>query len=272
LNILKLNEIPQNLRNISRPPKELYYVGNRELLNMPKVAIVGTRQPSQYSREVAKTLASALSKNNIAVISGGAFGIDITVHRASLPNTIAVMANSLDYIYPKGNEKDILDIANNGLLISEYEKNVPAHPMKFIGRNRIMVGLSSIVIAIEADIDSGTSQTMRLAREMGRTLYVIPHRLGESMATAQYLSSGHAKLIIDIDEFIANIKMLFGLDQNNNINNFASHELKYSDEVLKFCATNPTYEDAFRKFGEKIFEKELIGEIEILNGIIKVTI
>ncbi len=264
------------MRDISKPPQELYFVGNSELLNLPKIAIVGSRNPLQYSREIAKNLASVLSQNGIAVISGGAFGIDIVVHRASLPNTIAVMANSLDYIYPKGNEKDIIDIANNGLLLSEYEKNVPAHPMKFIGRNRLMVGLSSVVIAIEADLDSGTSQTMRLAKEMGKPIYVIPHRLGESMATTQYLTSGHAKLIVDIHDFVSNIKMLLGVginykdktetDKNN------SHEAKYNDEVLKYCSKNPTYEEAFRKFGDKLFERELFGEIEISNGIVKVII
>jgi DNA processing protein len=274
LNISKLSFIPQSLREISKPPRELFYVGNKNLLNMPKIAIVGTRKPSQYSRNIAYSLSSALSKKGIAIISGGALGTDIIVHRASINNTIAVMANSLDYIYPKGNEKDILEIAENGLLLSEYEKDVPAHPMKFIGRNRIMVGLSSVVIAIEADLESGTSQTMRLAKEMGKELYVIPHRLGESIATTQYLMSGEAKLIGDIDEFVSNMVMLLGSNLNNNQNfddtSLNNKDINSFDEVLKFCLHNPTYEEAFKKFGEIIFEKELFGEIEIVNGIVRV--
>jgi len=260
--ILKMETIPNKLRYIKYPPKELFYQGDLELLKKPNVAIVGTRKPNQYSRRVAYNLANQLSKNGFVVVSGGALGIDIIAHKGAFPNTISIMANSLDIIYPKTNQEIIQKMSKESLLISESEKGVSAHPKRFIHRNRLIVGLADVVVVVEADKNSGSSQTMRIAKESKKELYVLPHRLDESLATNEYLEKGYAKAIYNIDNFVENLKVKFGIE-----NKFADKDSSL-DEFSIFCKTSPTYEEAFNRFGDILFEKELNGEIEIVNGII----
>ena len=268
MDIQKLDIIPNSLLNIKSSPKELFFLGNMELLSKPKIAIVGTRRPSQYSKNFIYSLANKLSKNGFVVVSGGAIGTDILAHQSSFPDTISVMANSLDIIYPKTNSEMIRAMSKDALLISESRENVPAHPKKFIHRNRLIVGLADILIVIEADKKSGSSQTMRIAMEMGKKIYVLPHRIGESLETNSYLENGQAQGIYDIDNFIDNLKSLYGLDCKDDQGKMIQPEKKEFDSVLDFCKTSPTYEEAFAKFGDTLFEYELNGDIEVVNGFV----
>jgi DNA processing protein len=260
--IYRVQEIPESLKSLKNPPKELFYQGDLGLLTLPKVAIIGTRRPNQYSRQTTYQLANMLSKIGVAVVSGGALGTDITAHRGAFPKTISIMANSLDYIYPKTNSETIVEMSKSSLLLSESERGVPAHSKRFIHRNRLIVGLSEIVVVAEADINSGSSYTMDMARRLGKEIYVLPHRINDSLATNLYLSKGYAKAIYNLDEFIGSVKERFDLN--------SVEEQKSSDEIIEFCLTNPTYEDAFQRFGDRLFERELDGDIEIVNGIVVV--
>ena len=262
MNIKKLDIIPKVLLEIKSPPKELYFQGNLGLLEKPIIAIIGTRRPSQYSRNTTYILANKLSKSGFVIVSGGAMGTDILAHKGSFPSTISIMANSLDIIYPKTNSETIKDMAKNSLLISEYSENISAHPKRFIHRNRLIIGLADIVIVIEADQKSGSSQSMRIAKEMNKEIYVLPHRVGESLETNNYLETGTAKAIYNIDNFVENMKDLFGVESEE----IKSKISKNSDSILEFCKSSPTYEEAFRKFGDALFEYELNGDIEIING------
>lgn len=258
--ILKMDNIPKKLKKIKYPPKHLFYQGDLELLEKPKVAIVGTRKPIQYSQIITYRLASQLSQSGFVVVSGGALGTDIIAHKGAFPNTISIMANSLDIIYPKSNRDMIEKMAQESLLISESENNVSAHPKRFIHRNRLIVGLSDIVIVIEADKNSGSSQTMRIAKESNKKIYLIPHRLNESLATNEYLEKGYGTPIYDIDLFIENLQKEYQIEKE------VDEVKKELDEFTLFCRKSPTYEEAFQKFGSLLFEKELLGEIEVLNG------
>jgi DNA processing protein len=244
-------------------------MGNIELLKNPKVAIVGTRKPSQYSKNIAYSLSSLLSKNGLVVVSGGAIGIDIEAHRGAFPNTISIMANSLDKIYPKINRETIEMMGKDALLLSEYEMNIDAHQKRFIHRNRLIVALSQIVVVVEADLDSGSSQTMRIARELGKPIYVIPHRIGESGATNLYIQNGFAKAIFNLEEFAENLASLLGVEKVRSETG-ANSDTKSSvvDEVLNFCRSSPTYEEAFQKFGDRLFEYEIEGHIQVVNGVV----
>jgi DNA processing protein len=260
MEILKLSEIPICLQSIKYPPKELFYKGNISLLQKPSVSIVGTRKPMQYTRRVIYTLARDLAKAGIVVVSGGAIGTDILAHEASFPNTIGVMANSLDYIYPKINSKLLTKMSEEALLISEYEKDIPADPRRFIHRNRLIVGLSQVLIVSEADLNSGTFRSMEIAKREGREIFVLPHRLGESLGTQLYLELGIAKQISDIDNFIENISALLGADIQN--------EATKQDPVLEFCKDGVEYEVFISEFGDVAFEYELEGKVEIRDGIV----
>jgi DNA processing protein len=111
-----LSPVPCELQNLESPVNTLYYRGDASLLSVPKVSIVGARKAYPYTRMMTHNLALALSKRNVCVVSGGAMGVDAIAHEGAFPNTIAVLANGLDIIYPKVNRKLLEKIASDALL------------------------------------------------------------------------------------------------------------------------------------------------------------
>ncbi len=229
-----------NLQKITINEFVLFAKGDISLLQKPKIAIVGSRRASKYSKESTFLLAKKLSKK-YTIISGGALGIDTEAHKGAFPNTIFVSPSSLDNIYPKANETLIRNIYKNALALSEYEKNHSPRKHTFLQRNRIIVSLSDFVIISEAEIKSGSMRSFEWAREMGKKVYVIPQRLNDSSGTRYLARENLAEVIWDIDEFCKNL----GITDESKILN---------------------YEEAYRKYGEKLFEMEILGEIEIKNG------
>lgn len=170
---------PERLRNISSPPKQLYCLGNLELLNYNNnIAIIGSRNCSFYGERAAKDFSFNLAKNNVCIVSGLAKGIDSFAHIGTLNakgKTIAVLGSGLDNIYPKENEKLFQDIIkNNGLVITEYPLGTSALKQNFPARNRIISGISDAVLVIEARKNSGTNITVDFALEQGKDVFVIP--------------------------------------------------------------------------------------------------
>jgi DNA processing protein len=244
-------EVPQ-LLSMKRYPKELYYIGNSELLKKYKISIVGTRKPNQYTRNMTMKLAHALSTRGICVVSGAAMGVDAIAHKgAGSANTIAVMANGLDIKYPAVNKSLIESIEDNGLVISQFKEGERARAWSFVVRNEIVVALGDILIVTQADLDSGTMRSVEYALKMGKKIYVLAHRIGESEATQELLKDKKAQAIYDIDSFC---------------NQFAKIEDSKTDPVLEFCKNSPTYEEAYANFADKILEYELDGKLQILNG------
>ena len=177
-------------------------------------------------------------------------GVDAIAHRGALPNTIAVMANSLDIYYPKVNQKLIKDIYDKGLAISEYPSSIRATKYSFVIRNRLVVALGEILIIAEADFDSGTMRSAQIAKELGRKIYVLPHRLDQSLGTQKLLEEGDAELITDINKFVAK---------------YGKVEENFLDEDQAFFQQNPPLQDALDRYGNLIYEYELEGKIEIKN-------
>jgi DNA processing protein len=151
-------------------------------------------------------------------------------------------------------------MAEKSLLISESEFGVPAHPKRFIHRNRLIIGLADFVIIGEAEARSGTSQSMRIAREMKKEIFVLSHRMGESEETNIYLKTGWAKGIYNLESFIEGIRNRYEIEEN--LFSVAEKE----DPFIAFCKTNPTYEELFNKFGDEVFEYELDGKFEVIGG------
>jgi len=245
-----LNPMPSEFSSLKTLPEKLFYKGHPSLLNARKVSIVGSRKAYAYSRQVSTRLASELSKRGVCVVSGGAMGIDAVVHEAAFPNTIAVLANGLDIIYPKVNKKLLAKICEEGLLLSEYEDGTKARAYSFVHRNRLVVALGEVLVVAQADLNSGSMRSVEFALEMGKKIYVLPHRFGESEATMQLLDEGKAELITNIKAFADN----FGEVQEEG------------DSFLHFCSSFVTYEEALAFDCEKLFEYELSGKIKILNG------
>ncbi len=169
---------PEKLKVIDSSPKELFCIGNLELMKMKSIAIIGSRDYSDYGKRVAKDFAYNLAENDICIISGLARGIDSFAHEACLSaegKTIAVLGSGLDIIYPKENiglfNKIIL---NGGLVISEYPLGTKPQKQHFPARNRIISGLSDGVLVIEAKEKSGTNITVDFALEQGKDVFVVP--------------------------------------------------------------------------------------------------
>ena len=170
---------PERLRNIDDAPKELYCLGNLELLNYKNnIAMIGSRNCSSYGERAAKDFAYNLAKEDICIVSGLAKGIDSFSHIGALNakgKTIAVLGSGLDNIYPKENIKLVEEIIkNNGLVISEYPLGTKPLKYHFPARNRIISGLSDSVLVVEARRNSGTNITVDFALEQGKDVFVIP--------------------------------------------------------------------------------------------------
>ncbi len=168
----------QIISNIAKKPEALYYIGNLPEKRIPTVAIVGTRKPTSYGKEVAQQLAFDLARAGVVIVSGLAFGIDSIAHRAALEAggaTIAILANSVDSVYPKSHQALAEQIARSGgAVMSEYEPPTEARGYQFLERNRIVSGISDAVIVVEAATRSGTLNTAAHALEQGKELFAVP--------------------------------------------------------------------------------------------------
>jgi DNA processing protein len=242
------------LSSMKKYPKELFYIGNTDLLSKAKISIIGTRRPNSYTKEFTHKLASKLASHNIVIVSGAAMGVDAISHTAAgFENTIAVVANGLDIRYPSINKNLISNIEKNGLMISAYKEGEKARNYTFVLRNEIVVALGDILIVTQADLKSGSLTSVKYALDMGKKVYTLPHRLNESLGTQELVKNSLIEPIYNMDEFISSITKT-EIKPNTN------------DEVLLFCNTNPSYDEAMRKYSNKIFEYELEGKIKIQDG------
>ncbi len=168
-------DYPSSLREIHDAPPLLWTLGRRELLHRPMVALVGARNASSLGTRMAKALAADLSAAGIVVVSGLARGIDTAAHLSSLQSgTIAVQAGGVDTIYPTENTKLAQDIGKMGLRLSEMPIGVQPQARHFPSRNRIISGLASAVVVVEAAAKSGSLITARNALDQARDVFAVP--------------------------------------------------------------------------------------------------
>jgi DNA processing protein len=171
---------PQRFKGLYDAPPILFCNGGSNL-NYPKtIGIVGTRKCTEYGREVTENLVAELSSLGVAVISGLAYGIDITAHKAALKNnmkTVAVMAGGLDQVYPAAHKKYVNDIINNGALVSENRNDAMPVGPQFIARNRIIAALSDAIIIVESARRGGGLVTAEYGNNYHREVYAVPGSL-----------------------------------------------------------------------------------------------
>lgn len=179
------DEYPEPLKHIPHPPAILYCVGPLRLHQVPAVAVVGSRKASRYGLRMASELGHGLGAAGITVISGMALGVDSTTQRAALAaggKTVAVLACGVDVIYPPRERSLYHEIARRGLLVSEYPPGMPALKHHFPVRNRLISGLSEIVVLVEGRIGSGSLITVAHATEQNRDLLAVPGEVGNPLA------------------------------------------------------------------------------------------
>jgi DNA processing protein len=168
---------PAALAEIADPPFVLFARGRLERLKLPAVAVVGSRAASRYGREVASRVARELSQAGVVVVSGFARGVDGAAHEAAREGpggTIAVLGCGLDVNYPREHARLKEAVAETDLLLSEYAPGVEPQPAHFPVRNRIIAGLCSGVVVVEASRRSGSLITARLANDFGRDVFAVP--------------------------------------------------------------------------------------------------
>lgn len=176
---------PDCLWEIYDPPPVLFYRGELDTLDSPRIAIVGTRKSTQFGNEFAQQLARDLADVGVTVVSGLASGIDAASHRGALnsgdQSTVAVLGNGVDITYPRRNRELQEEIEQTELLVSEYSPGTKPDGRHFPERNRIISGLSSAVIVVQAGIRSGAIITADCALEQGREVYAVPGNVDDDL-------------------------------------------------------------------------------------------
>lgn len=170
-------EYPDCLREIDIPPIVLYCKGDLTLLKGRNLAVVGTRAITRYGRDVTQNFVADLATNGFCIVSGLARGVDTVAHRTALEYdrlTIGVMPCGLDKVYPAENNELFAQVAENGLLVSEYPLGTTVQQYTFVERNRIIAGLSLGVLVTEAGDKSGACLTVSHALEQARDVFVVP--------------------------------------------------------------------------------------------------
>ncbi|MEM9530821.1 MAG: DNA-processing protein DprA [Pseudomonadota bacterium] len=200
---------PPQLKEISDPPLALFCRGNPQLLWLPQLAIVGTRQPTAGGRRHAAAFAAAIAGQGLVITSGLALGVDGQAHAAALKAsgvTVAVAATGLDRIYPARHRELGQAIARSGVLVSEFPPGWEPRRRSFPQRNRIISGLSLAVLVIEASVQSGSLITARLAGEQGRDVFAVPGSIDNPLARGCHrLIKQGARLVEDTDDLIGEL-------------------------------------------------------------------
>lgn len=172
-------DFPQRLRSIPNPPLILFAIGDSKVLPKRALAVIGTREPTEFGRQSARRIAKSLSEHGWVIVSGLAEGCDTAGHEGCLEGggpTVAVLAHGFGRIYPASNKALAEKILNQGgCLVTEYPPGQPPTRSSFVERDRLQSGLSLGIIVIETDVKGGTMHTVRHATEQYRAIAAISH-------------------------------------------------------------------------------------------------
>jgi DNA processing protein len=228
---------PELLKQIPDPPIGLFVSGNPTLLNTPQLAMVGSRNPSPYGRQIAESFAKHLSRCGLSITSGLAAGIDTASHRGALAGsgiTLAVCGTGLDTTYPRSSEALAGEIEQWGALISEFPPGTPPLKHHFPQRNRLISGLSLGTLVVEAALRSGSLITARLAGDQGREVFAIPGSIHSPMSKGchQLIRQG-AKLVDTAEDILSELGSLSASLTNLTATTTANpHDLKGISHAL----------------------------------------
>jgi DNA processing protein len=200
---------PASLLEIPDPPALLYAVGRVELLARPALAIVGSRNATAQGESNAQTFGRALSAAGLTIVSGLAMGIDAAAHRGGLDgpgSTIAILGTGADVVYPRRNAELAAQIAERGLIVSEFALGTGPLAHHFPRRNRLISGLACGCLVIEAAAASGSLITARSAADQGREVFAIPGSIHSPLSKGCHaLIKNGAKLVESADDVLAEL-------------------------------------------------------------------
>ena len=269
---------PLMLRAIADVPPVLWFQGHLSVLDAPTVAIVGSRAATAVALETAAALGADLGARGVTVVSGLARGVDSAAHRGALETgrTIAVLGSGLDRIYPREHAGLARQIAECGLIVSEYAPGTPPLPQFFPMRNRIISGLSRAVVVIEASEHSGSLITANCALEQGREVMAVPGNVlsGRNRGGHALIRDG-AKIVECADDIVEELRLARGTTDALVRSSSRYVSATSADPVLKAMDAGQAYDlDALAagsgldvsRLLRRLMELELAGLVRRAEG------
>ncbi|MBI5219410.1 MAG: DNA-protecting protein DprA [Bacteroidia bacterium] len=234
-------DYPERLKHCNDAPVMLFVKGGVNF-NHPKViSIVGTRNATRYGKEICKDFISEIANRNhdVIIVSGLAFGIDVSAHRAALENglqTIAVLGHGLDIIYPAAHETVARKILDQGALVTEFLNNSSFDKQNFVKRNRIIAGISDATIVVESSEKGGALITAEIANSYNRDVFAFPGKINDkySLGCNKLIKSNKAALI----ESVNDLEYILGWDTKS--------DKKDLQQVIPFITLSDDENNIFR--------------------------
>lgn len=273
-------ELPPCLRELSDAPERLYYRGNPQLLGRePKIAVIGTRQPSDYGKEISAQVGRELAQAGVRVVSGLARGIDGLTQEAVVNaggETIAVLGTAIDDIAPSSNRPLGKKIEQHGLIISEYPPGTEYRSWNFPQRNRLISGLTRAVVIIEAAEQSGTLITAQYALEQGREVFAFPGRIDSELSAGTHaLLREGARLVRSTRDILTDLGLAGTQElpfEKGSLSPYNDKEI--DDPVLACLGSDPVHMDQIlektgfkvTQLSQNLLELELAGKVRQLPG------
>lgn len=240
------NDYPELLKQIHSAPPVLYAIGQREVLSFIHFAIVGSRNPTAGGRKLAEEFAAELSKQGLTICSGLALGIDYHSHLGALNvncTTVAVLGNGLASIYPARHKQVASKIIENGILISEYPPETKPNAGNFPQRNRIISGMSTGVLVVEAAKQSGSLITANYAMEQGREVFALPGSIHNPLARGTHsLIKQGAKLIESVNDILEELAPIASILINKSYEKNTNGVSNDLDKDYKLLIDNMGYD------------------------------
>ncbi len=277
------DSFPELLDQIPGPPKKLYINGNPDVLHLPALAIVGSRNPTQAGARNAYEFARHLGSCGFCIVSGLAQGIDAAAHRGALDAgaaTVAFLGHGIDRVYPAANRELAHLIAGSGALVSEFPLGMQPRKELFPQRNRLISGVSLGTLVVEAARRSGSLITARLSSEQGREIFAIPGSIHNPLTRGchQLIRQG-AKLVETADDIVDELAPLVGHLLQSTVESTANDTPPVTDEqeylrLKKFLSHDPIGIDELAtnsgltidQVSSMLLILELEGDVESLSG------
>ena len=214
-------KFPQRLKYFNDSPAVLYHRGNTELNHKRVVSIIGTRTPSAYGKAICEEIVEELAAYDVLVVSGLAYGIDVTAHRKSVSlniPTVGVLGHGLSMIYPAEHKRVTEEMMKNGGLLTEYTHREPPDREHFPMRNRIVAGMCDALIVVETKVKGGSMITAELANNYNKNVFAIPGRARDKkFGGGNLLIKKHKAQLIETAEDVVNIMCWEQFEKSKNI-------------------------------------------------------
>ena len=209
---------PKRLKNCFDAPVMLYFKGNADLNAGKVISVVGTRNSTEYGRDICRTLLAGLKTHDPLIISGLAYGIDFLAHKEALKNslsTVGILAHGLDRIYPAQHRPLAEKMVAGGGLLTEFMSGTVPDRENFPKRNRIIAGLADVTIVVEANIKGGALITAELANSYNRDVFAFPGRITDEYSSGcnHLIKTNRANLITNI----ADLEYILGWSESQNL-------------------------------------------------------